>query len=154
MKQGLPTLLECAVLAYCGFAAADLRWAHTPAIRYGGIAFLIWLLPLFVQLGLSWWQQRPKGYSLPLLAAAVVITLLGQLGSLNAFSYLGLALALAGLLPLAWPMLIWVPAALSWMPAFGWLMRDFALTTIHLTSIALALLGTCVMFTPALLKRH
>lgn len=147
MSSSYPSWIEIAVLTYCGWEASALfsNWTSTPSIRWGGAAFILWCLPVIVHQIRSVLNGTSKGCSYGLLGLAVGATLAGSLGQLNALRYLGLALALGGLLPYSWPMWIWLPTAASWFPALGWFARYISLTSIHFLQIAIALMGVVAM---------
>lgn len=145
MNPRYPSWIELAVLAYCGWQSWDLEWASTPAIRRGGLALALWSMPIVWNQWQAIRQDTAKGNTPILLFAAIVCSLLGSMGSLRVLVHIGLACALAGMLPFSWPMLIWLVSAIAWMPAFGWLSRSLAIPTIHLLQFACVLLGTGVM---------
>lgn len=135
--------IEIAVIAYCTWQASDLptAWYGTPSMRWGWLAMLIWCLPILIY----FIRRRPLGSNPLLLGMAILSSFLGSIGSLHILQHLGLAFALAALLPLSWPMLIWVPSAASWMSAFGWFARFYPLAIVIVLQIGIALLGTCLM---------
>lgn len=145
MNRSLPTWIELAVLAYCGWQARDLDWMSTPAVRWGGLAFVLWCLPVLWNQTLAIRSEQVKGYTMPLLLLAVICSLVGSLGSLRVLTHVGLALALAGILPFSAAQLIWLATAVAWMPAFGWLARSLALGTIHLLQFGIVAVGTGVL---------
>jgi hypothetical protein len=60
------------------------------------------------------------------LGAGVILICLGDVGALNACKHLGLALIFIGFAPRAGRTL-WALAAISWMPALGWLASRFGI---------------------------
>ncbi len=144
-NRALPSLLECAILFYCGFMAADLphSWVSTPSVRHAWIAFLIWILPWVWIVVSKIVTHSDKGSSPILLGLAVISTLAGTIGSLHILNHFGFALALAGMLPYSWPQLIWLLTSLSWTPAFGYMTKLLAPMQQLALQIALAAIG-CV----------
>ena len=119
MGSVLPSPVALAVCAYCAWQSRDLvgAWRNAPFDRLAWLVLAAWCAPIV------WRRCRPResGESSVLLALGVTCALLGTLGSINAIKYLGLALALAGLLPWAWAHIVWIASSAAWMPAFGWL---------------------------------
>lgn len=113
-------LTELAVIGYCGWQALDLpvAWWSTPSLNYAWVAFVIWSIPIV----LFYHEHRPQ---YPLLALAIVTSLIGVLGSLNVFQHIGLVFALASLVPFTWHSVFWMITGVSWMPAFAWLTINF-----------------------------
>lgn len=147
MNRSYPSAIEVAVVAYCLFEARSLRWADTPAMHWGWLALLIWCVPIAYHMLHCIRYKLPKGYSPLLLGLAVLTALLGSLSDLNALRHLSLAFGLAGLMPLCWPMLIWLPTAAAWMPAFGYFARYYPLPLINLMEPTLAVIGTTTLLT-------
>lgn len=148
--------IELAVLGYCIFEAYDVMgaWSSSPLIRWGWAAFLIWIAPAIFYVANVRRRGVPREPTLILLAAAVLFTLVGTLGDLNASRYLGLALAVSGFLPWTWAMVIWIPSALSWMPAFGWFLRSLPITAVNLLQVSIAIVGTTAMLTWGIKRRR
>ncbi|MDP1835578.1 MAG: hypothetical protein Q8K75_06560 [Chlamydiales bacterium] len=148
MKSSLPSPLEAAILAYCVWQASDLpvSWLTAPAVKYAWIAFIIWCLPAFWHIGYCILNEKPKGSQPWLLGAAIVASLLGMLGSLNMLKHIGLALAIAGLIPFSLGVPIWVGTALAWLPGFGWMIKGLPFVVIPIIQIVIASIGTVVMF--------
>ncbi len=119
MGNVLPSPVALAVCAYCAWQSRDLvgAWKDAPFDRLAWLGLAIWCTPIL------WRRARSpeSGESSVLLALGVTCVLFGTLGSINVIEYLGLALALAGLLPWAWAHIIWIVSSITWMPAFGWL---------------------------------
>jgi len=147
MRRGFPTWFEIAVFVYCVIQARDLptSWLSAPAVRYGWIAFFVWVLPVVVYIGLSVIRGRDKGNNPLFLVGAVLASLIGVMGSLNILKHGGLALACAGLLPFNWPMILWLPASIAWMPGFGWLMKSIPFHLIFVVQLAITGLASLVM---------
>ena len=107
------------VLAYCVFQVGDLVGAWRPGGPEGSgpLIFALWLLPIWVAGMGRAVDDRPQKH---LLAAALVLGLLGQLTWLNVLQHGALVLAIVGWrqpLPGQW---WWVAASFLWMPASGW----------------------------------
>lgn len=107
------------VLGYCIFQVGDLVGAWRPGGPEGSgpLIFALWLLPIWVAGMGRIVEDRPQKQ---LLAAALVLGLLGQLTWLNVLQHAALVLAIVGWrqpLPGQW---WWVAASFLWMPASGW----------------------------------
>lgn len=148
MKPSRPYLLELLIVIYCVWSARDLSWQASPYMRGGTLAFIIWGFPVAFGLAYDAFMQLPHRMTVLLLAIGLLLSFIGVLGDLNALRYLGLALALAGLLPFSWPMLIWIPSAASWMPASGYFLSSLPLPLVVTGEVAIALIGTVAMMTP------
>ena len=153
MKPCYPTWIEWAVLAYSVWQSSDLQWANAPLIRGGGLALAFWCLPIVWNQLQAIRNEHPKGYTPLLLLAAMACGLLGSIGELNALRYLGLAFALAAMVPFSWPMIPWVASAATWMPAFGWIFRSLPVPFIHLYQFIGVFIGTGIMLIWQLKRR-
>lgn len=144
MKRSLPSPIELAVFAYCAFQASDLpaSWLHAPAARYAWIAFLIWLAPLVMVIMHCVKHQETKGYSPVLLGLALAVSLAGTLGSLNVLKHIGLALAIAGMLPFRIDTIVWIITAVAWLPASGYALKAIPFSLIPFVQIAVATVGS------------
>jgi hypothetical protein len=147
-RTSFPSLLELAILAYCLWQASDLpkSWLSTPAVKYAWIAFIIWCLPSLWHMAICILYDKPKGSQPWLLGAAILMSLLSELGSLHMFAHIGLTLAIAGLVPFNIGTLVWIASALSWLPGFGWMLNEFPFALIPIIQLAIAICGTTFMF--------
>lgn len=137
--------LETAVLAFCGWTAADLltAWRTSPLDRWGWLAFVIWLAPLVIAAA----RRRLAAHSANpvLLGAALATALVARLGDLSVAGHLALALGWAAWLPPSRHAGIWLASAAAWTPAFGWLLRDLVPTALPLTRVVVAALGATTL---------
>jgi hypothetical protein len=85
------------------------------------VALLIWSIPVVLILMGRLSPPEASPARPLLLGMGLLSSLLGSLGSLNVLQHIGLAMALGALLPWSWCNLPWLIAAISWMPALGWL---------------------------------
>ncbi len=142
-NKGLPSLIELAILLYCGLMAADLppSWASTPSVRHAWIAFLLWIGPWtwFIARGIL--VGSAKNTTPILLGAAVLSSLAGTIGSLHVLNHFGFALALAGMLPWSWPQLVWLASFPSWTPALGYMTKLLTQSQQLILQIGLAAFG-------------
>ena len=107
------------VLGFCAWQSRDLltAWREAPFDRIDPVAFAIWLAPL----AFAWTRGRVSGaINSTWLLLAAAATLLGAITDLHVLPHLALAFALASFLPTKTPVLPWLPAAVAWMPVFGW----------------------------------
>ncbi len=146
-RISLPSVLEFAVLGYCIFQASDLvtSWVTTPAARWAWIAFIIWCLPAVLYVTTTIRYGRVKESSPILLGLAITISLISGLGSLNILGHIGLALAIAGLMPFHLAMIPWLATALSWLPSFGWMIKSLPFAVMPAIQITLATVGTAIL---------
>ncbi len=140
MKNPRPfPLVEFSILAFCLWLSRDLwnAWQHSPHDRFGWLALLVWLTPLAVRL------VRKENFSANafFLGAAIVVGALGELSEFHFLGHVALALALGAWLPVSLWRVVWLAAALSWMPAFGWELAQFSGGAILISRLALALAG-------------
>lgn len=142
-NKGLPSLIEVAILLYCGWMARDLpqSWVSTPSVRYAWIAFFIWLTPWMWVVGRQISADEEKSSTPLLLGFAVVSTLAGSIGSLHILNHFGVALALTGMLPWSWQQMIWLLSSISWTPALGYMTKHFEPVQQLALQISLAAFG-------------
>lgn len=135
------------VLAYCVWQASDLwgTWRASPVESWGGLMFCLWLVPALLNAVRGTGCDRPqKG----MLAAAVLLTLLGQMTWLNCLQHLALALAIAGWRQPFAGQLVWLAASFLWMPASGWFLAGLAPgweTALRVVGVAAVSVGTVVV---------
>jgi hypothetical protein len=115
-----PAAAGAAICAYAAWNARGLlaAWLHSPFDRSGSLAFALWVLPI------AWlWRKGACGPGMVTPAAFAIglaVSFAGLATDLNVFEYLGLAIALAGFLPVRPATFLWLACAVSWMPAAGW----------------------------------
>lgn len=144
------TLLALLILAYCTFNSREMfdSWLFAPYERMSWLLFLIWVLPLLVFLYLKWTgkESSPLKINSLFLWGALLSTLVGIIGTVNAANYIGLALALASFMPWNWLVPIWVVGALSWMPAIGWIGSHFFPEHVFLFRLLIAIIASLAGF--------
>jgi len=138
--KGYPLLLPLLILAFCLFNAREIfnAWFYSPKESLTWLAFLLWATPLFYRFP----QLETNPY---LLGCALLLTFLGLLASFNTLHYFALAFALASFLPWRIAELLWIPAAVAWMPAGGWLASHLFPQWAVLLKITLAFLAGALM---------
>lgn len=124
MKFCHPQPVAIAICIYCGLQALGLvyAWKNSPYDRMGGVAFGIWCIPIFwywlKQAGMEASPQTGK----PLfLGLGLFLSYNGSMGSMHILEHLGLVFALGGIMPTKPIVFLWMAAAITWMPVFGWL---------------------------------
>ena len=135
------------VLAYCVWQSGDLlgTWLRGSTESWGWLMFGLWLVPALAAAIRGSADDRPQ---VGLLAAAVVLTLAGQMTWLNALQHVGLALAIVGWrqpVPGQW---VWLASSLLWMPACGWLVAGAAAgweAGLRLAGVAAVAVGLVVL---------
>ncbi len=115
--------VEWAVIVFCAWAARELvnAWRHSPFDRLGWLAFAIWLVPVVVHES----RRNVLKDGIACSCTGLVMATLGLMAQLNAATYLGLAVAVAGLLPWNRWTVSWLVFSLAWMPLTGWLCANF-----------------------------
>lgn len=146
-KASLPSPIEVAVLGYCIWQASDLitSWVTAPAVRYAWIAFIIWCAPAVYYVTHTILKREKKESEPILLGAAIVVSLIGGIGSLHMLGHIGLALAIAGLMPFRPLVVIWLFTAISWLPSFGWMLKSLPFVIIPIIQIVLASFGSALL---------
>ncbi len=111
-----------AITLYAAWNARSLlgAWLHSPFDRCGSLAFLLWIVPVA-----SLWiarrrAKRPGRLSSAAFAIALLVSFTGVAMDLGVLKYLGLAIAIAGFLPVQRAMFAWLGCCAVWMPAAGW----------------------------------
>lgn len=114
-----PTLHErlagIAAWIYAAWQARGLAhaWTSSPYDKAGSLAFLIWCVPVLVNI------RRGSPMRMGWLAAGVLISLAGTIGDLNFVSYAGLAVVTCGFLPPLRSSWAQLAGSVSWMN-LGW----------------------------------
>jgi len=143
-----PPTVGIAICAYCAWQSASLvqPWISSPYDRFGWVAFMIWCTPV-----LLYWLfltdtclLRPPERPL-LLGFGLLFSVQGMISSFNVFQHMGLALAVAGMMPHSRAHLLWLSSSLTWMPVFGWLGGRHFPEFIHLGRFLLVTIPTVWM---------
>ena len=141
---------EWAVTAFALWRSTVLLegWRHAPLERAAWVMFLVWLVPLSVFVVREWTASSKAESARPIwpFIPALLLTLVGTLGSLNALCYVGLAFALVGLTGWSWWHWLWLATAVSWMPVFGWLAQGLGLNLLFVVRLAVAVAGVFIAF--------
>lgn len=121
--------LEVAILVYAGWRCRTLldTWFTNPFDRLGWLAFALWILPVGLHAQRTGLPVAGSGRLRSwLLGAGVAFICLGDVGSLNAIKYAGVALNFMGFAPRRgrW---LWAATAVTWMPALGWAASRFGI---------------------------
>ena len=132
-----------AILAYCLWNSMELleAWNSAPLEQFGWILFLIWVIPALMQ----WIKIQPPANPY-LLGSALAFSLFGVLGSVNAASYYGLAIAISSFFPCTLLFFGWLASAIGWMPAAGWfasrLFQHVEFETIYIIRLFIVCIGS------------
>jgi hypothetical protein len=137
--------MKLAGLAIAFFTAWSARalfeaWPHSPFDRADAVAWVIWMVPVVASL------LGPGEPSLGWLIAALAISTAGAFLELNLAKEIGFAVACAGLTGGRMSFWLWLPAALGWMPVFGWCISGLGTTMVGGLRVALAAAGTTAYF--------
>ena len=143
LVRSLP-LLELAVLFLAAWLSRDLpgAWRHSPHDRLGWLALLIWLAPPVFFLA----HSRRACAGAAFLGAAILCGFIGELAEFHFMGHLALALAVAAWIPVSLRSAVWLLAAVSWMPVFGWCLADFSAGMVLISRLALALAGAVCLW--------
>jgi len=130
-------LVELAILYFAAWLSRDLlnAWQHSPHDRLGWLALLVWLTPLARRLKNDRTELSANSY---LLGAAIACGLLGELAEVHFLSHVAMALALGAWLKISLRSLLWLLAAVAWMPAFGWWLAGFSGGSVLILRLVLA----------------
>ena len=133
------------ILIYSFINSSELfnSWFTTSYERYTVLFFSIWLIPI-VYIMIS--KKTFLLLNQSMIWVALLFSLLGSLGEMNTFRYIGLAFALAAFVPYGWHLYLWIPAALAWMPAIGWLATHYFLNSLFFVRLLLVSIGTAAFF--------
>jgi hypothetical protein len=104
-------------VAWAAWNARDVvaAWRHAPFDRLGWVAWLVWFVPALV------FAVRDGAFRAGWWIAALLVLLAGMVADVNAVKYAAFALAVAALLPERGLLsLVWLAAAVAWMPVLGW----------------------------------
>ena len=157
MKASLqPVAAGAAISLYAAWNARNLlaAWLHSPYDRYGWLAFLLWVFPI----GCLWMTRLhtdhagSKQVSSAAFAIALAISFAGVISDLGALKYLGLAIALAGFLPLQPASFVYLACAAAWMPAAGWALSSHG--SLLVNSIRATIGLAAVLLTPCFLSNE
>jgi hypothetical protein len=140
--------VEWAVVAFCAWHCAQPlmgTWFSAPFDRLGWLAFLLWFSPVVASVV---WSDRLSQARISWLTwAAVGIQVAAVLGNINTLSYLGLVLALGGILPWKSNHLLWMILSLSWQPVLGHaLFRFLPVNAIIVIRVLLAISAAVISF--------
>ena len=122
-----PTLIEWGVIVFGFWQARDVleAWQTSPKDKGGGYLFLLWLTPLLIHCYHDhWFSRHLSKYRFRSICFALLAILMGTLGKLNFFCYVGLAFALTNsfLESKLRGRYYWVISSCVWMPFFGYFM--------------------------------
>lgn len=121
---------------------AFMAWQNTPHLYGSEWIFIVWIFPLlFIAI-----HNRLKSTTTPLFILAIIVALLGQLGSLKALSILSFSICLAAFLPWNYWNLAWVITSISWMPAVGYIGRSLDPNFLFILRFAAATFGSSLLF--------
>jgi len=129
-----------AVALYTGWNARSLveAWQHSPFDREDAIAWIIWIVPVFLSL------REGREIRFGWVGTALALAFAGVVLDLNLLRHLAFGLACAGLTAPRRGFWLWLPMALTWMPVLGWFLSkgDLGLMTVGLLRVSLATIGT------------
>lgn len=148
-----PLAAGAAITLYASWNARALlsAWIHSPFDRCGSLAFVLWTVPVA-----CFWVTRMLGdssrrVSIPAFAIALVVSFAGVATDLSVIEYLGLAIAMAGFLPLKPATFVWLGCAVAWMPAAGWAFSSHGSVLINSMRAGIGL--AALLITPFLLAQ-
>jgi hypothetical protein len=115
-----PSVVAIAIVAFCTWRSSGIvgAWQSDPQNFLGWVALLLWLVP-----SVYIWAEPSltnESASFALLWIGLGFSILGSLGSLNAFHYFGFACAVTATVGWSWRLLPWLLSAVAWMPVFAY----------------------------------
>ncbi len=140
---------EASVFAYCLWHAHPLiqAWQKNPSDRFGWLALLIWMLPIAYDRFHH--RAHPKEANTLLLALGLSLSFFGEMGSLNALKYAGLALSFASFTATITPAhALWLLSSIGWMPLMGWAGSHWFPGSILPVRLMIALTGAGICLPP------
>ena len=147
MTRTRPPAIAIVICIYCMVNSLDLivTWMHPSQSSFGAAALVIWVSPVILYWSLRIRAEEKTEVRPVLLGLGLLLSFNGMVGSLHVLEHMGLACAIASLVP-AYPMnLVWLASSLSWMPAFDWLGGRFFPEYIVIARILTAALPACSM---------
>jgi len=154
-----PPAVGISILLYCCWQASDLigAWRFSALDRFGWLVFLIWCTPFVLYFKRQSENGKETGINAMLLGFGLFFSVLGQLGSLNVLQHIGLALAIAGLMPFRmkssrmW--IFWLCASISWMPLLGWIGSRIFIEYVFSFRFLLSTFASSIFFIPYFVRR-
>ena len=158
-----PAIAGIAITLYAAWNARNVvsAWQHSPFDRRGFPGFLLWSAPL----GAVWLSRLVKAQtrnpkpeilhsavSPAAFAIALIVSFSGAAADLYVLEYLGLAIALAGFLPVRPVTFAWLACAIAWMPAAGWAFSSEGPVLVNAMRAVIALVA--VSMTPLFLRHE
>lgn len=127
-------------LGICSYPLFD-GWISAPYDQLSLFAFLIWMVPLFLR---RKWVDGAMEESLQYMymSFALLIYILGVISSLNALKYIALAFTLSLISHRYLVIFVMMITSVSWMPLFGWFLKDFSVPIVNGLRLLLSSLGT------------
>jgi hypothetical protein len=147
-----PVAAGVAISLYAAWNARRLHfaWLYSPYDRGDSVAFLLWIMPI----AFLWVRRlstgRPARVSSAAFAIGLVISFAGVATDLSVLEYLGLAVALAGFLPIQPATVPWLACAAAWMPAAGWAFSAHGSVLVNSMRVAVGV--AALLLTPLFLR--
>ena len=144
-KDDYPSYVHLVSWLYCAFISRHVLhdWMSFPLLYGSDLAFFFWLIPVLVYWFYPWGTKK-KQINLPFLALGIIFSTLGLLGDLNVIKNIGLILATGALFPVTWRQLFWLVSAIVWLPAYGYLLRNFPISFVIGSRLVIAFLGALI----------
>jgi hypothetical protein len=143
------SLLALVILAYCFINAISLLfvWMQLSFFeQYTWTILLVWLIPVFYYWIVYWKEARQNHQFNPiLLGGALFFSLIGNIGALNSFNYLGLALAITAFVPWTYFTFIWLFCSFTWMPGTSWFASYMAITHLFFVRLVIAIVASALL---------
>lgn len=143
--QQSPWWFVISVILFLIWESRALRFAWTLDLsnRYGLIAFLLWIISsIFIALHFHSNLRNGTWWTLALLCC-----LAGKLGDMEVLKHVGIAVAVAGILPNTATRIICLIGAMSWTTALSWFSEHYYLFNPDRLRIPMALFATVSMAT-------
>jgi hypothetical protein len=143
------SILALVILVYCLINSISLLfvWMQLSFFeQYTWIILLVWLLPVLYY----WIVHRKEAanthqFNPFLLGGALFFSLVGNIGALNSFNYLGLALAISAFVPWTYFTFIWLFCSFTWMPGTSWFASYMAITHLFYFRLVVAIVASALL---------
>lgn len=136
-------VLHFLLIIFLGSSSYPLfdAWISAPYDQLSIFAFLIWMVPLFLR---RKWVDGSFKESIQYMYMSIIllIYILGVISSLNTLKYISLAFAISLISHRYLVIFILMLTSISWMPLYGWFLKDFSIPFVNTLRLALASAGT------------
>ena len=143
--------LEMGVVALCAWQSSSLltAWWHSPFDRLGWLSFIIWMLPAALRFA---GHSAIRSGSPTITVLALLFVIAGRIFDLHIMMQAALALSLSAFVAPSGRRMVWVLAAIAWMPLLGWLARDLPVNAVAGLRLFIASAATAILISQPISK--